>query len=83
MQLYIIFVHFVGRCVTITKYQCQSSSENNNNGDCHVGTIVGIVIGIILALIMILLGILLIILIIYIYIKVIVPLKSFITSCRY
>ena len=88
MQLYIIFVHFVGRCVTITKYQCQSSSENNNNGDGpsnnnngdgHVGTIVGIVIGI-LALIMIL-GIPLIIYIINI--KVIVPLKSFITCSRY
>ena len=30
MQLYIIFVHLVGRCVTITKYQCQSSSESGN-----------------------------------------------------
>ena len=51
MQLYIIFVHFVAKCVTITKNQCQSSSENNNNGGgLSGGTIAGIVIGIIVLL---------------------------------
>ena len=31
MQLYIIFVHFVGKCVTITKYdQCQLSTVSGN-----------------------------------------------------
>ena len=48
MQLYINFVLFIGGCVPI---QCQSSSENNNNGDgLSKGAIVGIVIGSIIAI---------------------------------
>ena len=54
MQLYIIFVHFVGRCVTITKYQCQLSPENNNNGDgLSDGAIAGIVIGFVVVILFI------------------------------
>ena len=48
MQLYIIFVHFVGRCVTITKYQCQPPPESGNG--LKEATSAGIVIASIILL---------------------------------
>ena len=69
MQLYIIFVHFVGRCVTITKYQCQPPEHE----DClSAGAIAGIVIGILVFLFVAFV----IILIIYIKVKIVPALKS-------
>ena len=50
MQLYIIFVHLVGRCVTITKDQCQLPPKNGNG--FRAGANAGIVIASIIALLL-------------------------------
>ena len=51
MQLYIKFVLLIGECVPI---QCQSSSENNNNGDgLSAGDISGIVFGFVVVILVI------------------------------
>ena len=41
-------MYFIGRCVTIPKYQCRSPPENGHG--LSVGAIVGIVIGSIIAI---------------------------------
>ena len=42
------FMYFIGECVKIPKYQCQSSPENGDG--LSAGAIVGIVIGSIIAI---------------------------------
>ena len=47
-------MHFIGSCVPITKYQCQLSPGNNNNGDgLSDGAIAGIVIGFVVVILVI------------------------------
>ena len=63
-------MHLIGRCVTITKYQCQPPEHEDG---LSAGAIAGIVIGILAFLLFVAF---VIILIIYIKVKIVPALKS-------